>query len=55
MKSIGGKIWAIPEGYIPSESTGTDRTMISHEAMCFLNAAETDGLSRRAGRPISAG
>ncbi len=42
MKSIGGKIWAIPEGYIPSESTGTDRTMISHEAMCFLNAAETD-------------
>lgn len=46
MKTIGRKIWAIPEGYIPSESTGTDRTMISHEAMCFLNAAETDARIR---------
>ncbi len=42
MKTIGRKIWAIPEGYIPSQSTGTDRTVISHEAMCFLNAAEND-------------
>lgn len=42
MKAIGRKIWAIPEGYIPSQSTGSDRTEISHEAMCFLNASEQD-------------
>ncbi len=42
MNTIGRKIWAIPEGYIPSQSTGPAPTMISHEAMCFLNAAEND-------------
>ncbi len=42
MNAIGRKVWAIPEGYIPSQSTGTARTIISHEAMCFLNAAEND-------------
>ncbi len=42
MNTIGRRVWAIPEGYIPSQSTGSSRTMISHEAMCFLNAAEND-------------
>ncbi len=42
MKQIGRTTWAIPEGYIPSGSTGPAPAMISHEAMCFLNAAEND-------------
>ncbi len=42
MKQIGRTTWAIPEGYIPSGSTGPAPAMISHEAMCFLNAAESD-------------
>ena len=46
MKVVGRKVWAIPVGYIPSQSTGTARTLISHEAMCFLNAAETEAQIR---------
>jgi hypothetical protein len=40
MKSIGKKRWAIPEGYIPSESCSTDRTLVSHETACILNASD---------------
>ena len=40
--AIGRKIWAIPEGYIPSQSTGPAPEMKSHETMCFLNAGEKD-------------
>jgi hypothetical protein len=42
MKAIGKKRWAIPEGYIPSESISTDRALISHETACILNAGDDD-------------
>lgn len=42
MKKIGRKRWAIPEGYIPSESVSQDRTLISHETACLLNAGKKD-------------
>lgn len=35
---IGHKIWAIPEGYIPSYSNGPAPQMTSHETACILNA-----------------
>jgi hypothetical protein len=38
MPSIGRKVWAIPEGYIPSGSVSQDPTLVSHEAACLLNA-----------------
>jgi hypothetical protein len=42
MKSIGRTRWAIPEGYIPAESTGPAPQMTSHETACLLNATDTD-------------
>jgi hypothetical protein len=42
MNAIGKKRWAIPEGYIPSESISTDRALISHETACILNAGDDD-------------
>ena len=42
MKPIGKKRWAIPEGYIPPESTGDARTLTSHETACLLNAGPVD-------------
>src|SRR5687767_2080871 len=39
-KTIGHKIWAIAEGYIPSQSTGPAPQMTSHETACILNASE---------------
>lgn len=42
MSAIGHMRWAIPEGFIPSESlAGADRPLISHEAACLLNAGDT--------------
>lgn len=38
--TIGKKIWAIAEGYIPGESTGEGRAFESHETACILNAGE---------------
>ncbi|HXS74418.1 MAG TPA: sensory rhodopsin transducer [Rhodanobacteraceae bacterium] len=36
--TIGKKIWAIAEGYIPPASTdGEDRRFLSHETACMLN------------------
>lgn len=35
---IGRRVWAIAEGYIPPDSTGTTRELISHETVCILNA-----------------
>lgn len=37
--AIGRKQWAIPEGYIPSQSTGQGRALESHETACLLNAS----------------
>ena len=42
MDGIGRKRWAIAEGYIPSESSFSDRALISHETACILNAGERD-------------
>jgi hypothetical protein len=39
---IGHKVWAIPEGYIPSGSVSEDRTLVSHETACLLNATDRD-------------
>jgi hypothetical protein len=39
---IGHKLWAIPEGYIPGESTGPDPEFTSHETACILNTGEND-------------
>src|SRR5687767_11420217 len=38
MARIGRKIWAIPEGYIPSGGIQDDPTLVSHETACILNA-----------------
>jgi hypothetical protein len=40
--SIGKKRWAIADGYLPPASTGNTRQMVSHEALCMLNAATRD-------------
>ena len=37
---IGRKRWAIAEGYIPPESHGPAPELISHEALCILNATD---------------
>lgn len=39
---IGHRRWAIAEGYIPSESTGPEPQMTSHETACILNASDRD-------------
>jgi hypothetical protein len=40
--SIGKTVWAIAEGYIPSDSTGPEPAMTSHETACLLNPGDTD-------------
>lgn len=40
--SIGKKLWAIAEGYIPPTSVGEGRALESHETVCMLNAGATD-------------
>lgn len=40
--AIGKTRWAIPEGYIPSESISQDRALLSHETACILNAGDRD-------------
>jgi hypothetical protein len=42
MEAIGRKRWAIPKGYIPSESSFSDRALVSHETACILNAGDND-------------
>jgi hypothetical protein len=39
--AIGHTTWAIPEGYIPGESSGPE-DMESHETLCFLNTSDRD-------------
>jgi hypothetical protein len=40
MESIGRKVWAIAEGYIPGTSHGPQPAMTSHETACLLNAGD---------------
>lgn len=42
MPSIGKTTWVIPEGFIPSASTGPAPDMTSHETACILNASGKD-------------
>ena len=42
MNAIGKTRWAIPEGYIPSQSISQDRALLSHETACILNANGKD-------------
>jgi hypothetical protein len=42
MPTIGARCWAIPEGYIPSDSMSADRTLVSHETACILNPGDHD-------------
>jgi hypothetical protein len=42
MDPIGRRRWAIPEGYIPSESAFSERALVSHETACILNAGDHD-------------
>ena len=42
MTEIGRKRWAIAEGYIPSQSSYSERALVSHETACILNAADTE-------------
>jgi hypothetical protein len=42
MDEIGRKRWAIAEGYIPSQSSFSERALISHETACILNAGNRD-------------
>jgi hypothetical protein len=46
MDSIGRRHWAIAEGYIPSQSSFTDPTLISHETACILNAGDKEARVR---------
>ena len=40
--TIGKKVWAIAEGYIPGWSNGPAPEFTSHEAACILNTSEDD-------------
>jgi hypothetical protein len=42
MEAIGLRRWAIAEGYIPSESSFSDHSLISHETACILNAGDSE-------------
>ena len=37
---VGSRSWAIAEGYIPSESSGTGPEFESHETACLLNVGD---------------
>lgn len=41
-KPIGHQRWIIADGYIPPESTGSSRQLVSHDAMCILNTSSQD-------------
>jgi hypothetical protein len=42
MMGVGHRIWAIAEGYIPSESVSSERELMSHETACLLNTCDED-------------
>jgi hypothetical protein len=39
---VGHNVWAIAEGYIPSQSVSTDHALVSHEAACILNSSDEE-------------
>lgn len=38
--SIGRRTWAIAEGYIPTGGVSRAHDLVSHEALCILNAGD---------------
>jgi hypothetical protein len=42
MEAVGRRRWAIAEGYIPSQSSFSERALISHETACILNAGDQE-------------
>jgi hypothetical protein len=42
MTAIGHRRWAIAEGYIPGQSVSQSHALVSHEAICLLNAGDRD-------------
>lgn len=42
MSEIGRRTWAIAEGYLPGWSHGPAPQMVSHEAVCILNAGDRE-------------
>jgi hypothetical protein len=40
MEPLGRRRWAIAEGWIPSQSSFSDPTLVSHETACILNAGD---------------
>ncbi|HEY7373102.1 MAG TPA: sensory rhodopsin transducer [Polyangia bacterium] len=45
-RPIGRTTWVIPEGYIPSESSGPQPALLSHETACLLNVGNHDARVR---------
>lgn len=41
-QALGQKVWVIPQGYIPKESSGRKPEMESHETACILNTSNQD-------------
>lgn len=46
MEFIGHRRWAIAEGGIPSQSSFSDPTLISHATACLLNAGDREAQVR---------
>ncbi|CAN5615156.1 sensory rhodopsin transducer [soil metagenome] len=42
MPHLGRTTWVIAEGWIPSQSTGPEPAMLSHETACLLNTGDAD-------------
>lgn len=42
MEALGHTRWAIPEGWIPRESTGDGPELLSHETASILNTGDRD-------------
>lgn len=42
MDALGRTTWVIPEGHIPSGSTGEGPALESHETACLLNTSDRD-------------
>jgi hypothetical protein len=42
MEAIGSKVWAIPEGCLPSGGIKGDPALEPHEATCILNTGDSD-------------
>lgn len=42
MNALGKHRWTMVDGYIPAWSHGPEPEMVSHEAICILNAGDRD-------------